>query len=309
MGWFDNFAANGCRKAMQGAYVKGRTAEQRSGGNEPTHWMGLAHALQSRYITRGLRPPDSAVWAELTPFLLIADESAAVSWLAEYVIYQERPDLADLPRLAAAINHVLEDLEPAKEPFATLLSGALAANVGWTRLLTAANRERLSATGDGPTREASDGGPESKVPTVKDIGRFLHHCFLESVATDDMTNRLRERLHAEGVAQVAIQRFPNRLHAFAGFIIKGVADDVFRLQYAPDIVAGFMEPLVVSLVDSGADENAVRQYMAKTFAWLQEALEREQSNVEPLAVARSATTEWIGWYVTMLRGLFSKMKA
>jgi hypothetical protein len=187
MGWFDDAAVNGCRKAIQGAYVKGRTAAQRTRSDESPHWMGLAHALQSRYLTRGLRPPEPLVWAELAPFLLIADESSAVSWLAEYVIYHERPDLADVPRLAAAINYFLQDVEPAREPFVTLVGGALAADVGWVRLLTSANRERLSGLGNGPTREASQGQRESKAPAIRDIGRFLHHYFLESVVTDEMT--------------------------------------------------------------------------------------------------------------------------
>lgn len=324
MGWFDSFAANGCRKAMQGAYVKGRTAAQQRRSDESPHWVGLAHALQSRYLTRGLRPAEPLVWAELAPFLLIADESSAVAYLAEYVIYQERPHLADVPRLTTAINKVLQYPATAEEPFVTLVGGALAAEVTWTRLLTSATRQRLSGTRAGPTRGAND--PQQNAPTPKDIGRFLHHQFLESVISNEATSRLRGRLNAACVSQVAIHRFPNRLRAFAAFIVESIADDVFKPEYAPEIAGGFTESLVASLVGDGADENGVTQFLTRTYTGFHDAVERERSGVERLAVARKAASllfgvdqasledvtavaEWTFSYATTVQQFFSEMKS
>jgi hypothetical protein len=115
----------GTREACRMSYRKHVKLAAEQGETDPgaRHAVGLYGLLATRYRTRGLLPPEVAVWAELVPFLLM-EPGIAVEALAEYVVAQEHspsevrkdwlqrlisdalrrpPSSVDSPRHAAAI--------------------------------------------------------------------------------------------------------------------------------------------------------------------------------------------------------------
>jgi hypothetical protein len=137
MGWFGKSPADGCRDAMRAAYKRHRrTAEQAPPEGLLPHWVGLYGALGSRYLTRGGGVNEAQLWVELVPFLLMEPESRAVEALAEYALYQESRNLANVGLLKRALNEAIGDhAVGADEAVITMLDALRTYQPEWLALL------------------------------------------------------------------------------------------------------------------------------------------------------------------------------
>ncbi len=127
------FGARGIRDSIRKAYRKHLTlyeGEPESG--IPPHHSALHGALTLRYAASYRARPAALVWLELGPFLALAPESA-VEALAEYVVYRERPKLADEPLLRRRVRDGLEALAQADREW--FLSAAQSYRFPWLRLV------------------------------------------------------------------------------------------------------------------------------------------------------------------------------
>lgn len=111
MNLVDSIAAGNCRNAVFDAYTEGRAHAARFGSQLPPHWWGLCDALSRHCLSHASLLPEPALWAELTPFLLVADERASLDLLAEYAVYKACPAEANVERLGAEINPALHRLD------------------------------------------------------------------------------------------------------------------------------------------------------------------------------------------------------
>lgn len=134
--------ADGIREAMMQAYQRhydGRRQGKGAGGDSP-HAAGLYGALATRYTASRKPMPEVAIWAELTPFLLMPKEMAPKA-LAEYIVYQSKPDKADVLWLTEVVAQALKKLTAPKS-LDDDLRGYLASTVAalemeapWSQLL------------------------------------------------------------------------------------------------------------------------------------------------------------------------------
>ena len=100
----------------------------------PPHRAGLHGALRARYTLRGQPANGLSLWAELTPFLLMTEETSCEA-LAEYVVYQESPSKARVPWLTQVISASLRLPALSKNSPRTMASQAMIKNVAWCNLL------------------------------------------------------------------------------------------------------------------------------------------------------------------------------
>lgn len=99
------------------------------------HEVGLYGALASRYKTRLSLPPEPAIWAELSPFLLM-EPSTAVEALAEYIVSEEwGPDHANVEWLQKVISDALRPPPASPDSFRCAAPLAVASGVTWCFLL------------------------------------------------------------------------------------------------------------------------------------------------------------------------------
>lgn len=126
--------ADGIRETMGESYNKHvRLAMQgRSPTQDPPHVVGLYGALGTRYLSRGTRVAERELWGELMPFLAM-EEADAVEALAEYVVFQERPEDARTIWLKGMINSALK--APKNEASIELATAGLVNRVAWCSLL------------------------------------------------------------------------------------------------------------------------------------------------------------------------------
>lgn len=117
MSLVDSLVSAARRAAAYDAYLEGRSnatsrARQRfAAPGVSAHWLGLCDALSSDYLSNGVLLPAPALWAELSPFLLVPDEDRAAGLLLEYVSYKVRADSADIELLGVEINRALHRLD------------------------------------------------------------------------------------------------------------------------------------------------------------------------------------------------------
>jgi len=147
MGFFNNFAANGCRKAMTAAYEKHRRSSRGETAQE-RHYDGLFGALASRIRTRCPSMPDMAVLESVVPFMAMTDDRIAVETLAEYALFQEAPTLANVSFLRNTVEETFAGTFRVNEAVITLLTIALNKNSPpvWLRFLQPATQARLRAS-------------------------------------------------------------------------------------------------------------------------------------------------------------------
>jgi hypothetical protein len=111
----DSLAAVACRSAVHHAYNHAYREGCLNVGLPPCavppHWLGLSAALSQRCLSADLLLTEPALWAELTPFLLIPSEHEAVAALAEYAVFRAHPVAADIERLGLAVNPALHRLD------------------------------------------------------------------------------------------------------------------------------------------------------------------------------------------------------
>lgn len=140
--WLFNWDhVKGCREAMKLSYQK--HYELAVSGEIPVdtspHRVALAGALGSRYMayrTWGLPAPnDVLVYPNLAPFLSM-DENVGIKALTEYVLYQEKPEVANLKWLKEVINRIFrsDEFKSSKGDRTFAMSG-LINNVPWCELL------------------------------------------------------------------------------------------------------------------------------------------------------------------------------
>jgi len=131
MGFFPIFGSEGIRNAMKNAYEKGfklaghnMTELELAEGITP-HEKGLHHAFRSRKIVRrmwrGEKFSENVIYAELLPFMLM-DELDAVDALAEFAVFQEMPNEANMPFLRRLINQALSKPIPDSMSFQKILA-------------------------------------------------------------------------------------------------------------------------------------------------------------------------------------------
>jgi len=140
--------AEGIRESMRMSYDK-HLRKAHSGAiaapdTTPAH-CALYGALGTRYMSEGRLPPESILWGELAPFLALR-ESDAREYLAEYVVYCEKPAEARVDVLRAKVN---EGLRRANREVRMMAFMALQHEVAWARLLEQPVRALLESSLEG----------------------------------------------------------------------------------------------------------------------------------------------------------------
>ncbi len=148
--WLFNWDhVKGCREAMKLSYKK--HYELAASGKIPVdtspHRVALAGALGSRYMayrTWGLPAPnDVLIYPNLVPFLLM-DENIGIQALTEYVLYQEKPEAANLEWLREVVNRAFRsNAFKSSRGGRTFAMSGLTNNVPWCELLELDVREFL----------------------------------------------------------------------------------------------------------------------------------------------------------------------
>jgi hypothetical protein len=133
MGLFNKIfgGADGCRECMRESYEKHVRLAKTNSPDSP-HAFGLYGALASRYMVRGWQVVEPIIWADLSPFLAM-DKSEAVEALAEYAVFQERPEDARQGWLKRVINDAI--LSPTDNTYVAMTAMGLMNKVAWCGLL------------------------------------------------------------------------------------------------------------------------------------------------------------------------------
>jgi hypothetical protein len=135
--------AGGTREAIRESYAKHRRiAENRDDLDDSPHATGLYGALASRYRVSARIVPEPQIWPELLPFLMMP-ETLAVEMLAEYVMFQEQPQVANVKLLSEAINFAVES--GLNEDQNLLAIAAFVRRAPWCLLLKSDLREELQS--------------------------------------------------------------------------------------------------------------------------------------------------------------------
>ena len=129
------FHPDGLRDAVRKSYREQRMHTALPGGTPP-HRAGLYGALRTRYEERAQSVNELYVWAELTPFLLMHEETACDA-LAEYIVYQEFPQRAHKQWLGRIISAALRLPALSRSSPRTMAAMAMMKQVRWCRLLEA----------------------------------------------------------------------------------------------------------------------------------------------------------------------------
>lgn len=138
----DNITASARRAAVFQAYREGRAHAERvateyTALEVPDHWCALCDALSRHCLSRDILLTSPALWAELTPFLLVPDEERAVTLLAEYVVYKVHAASADIEQLGLGINPALHRLDVTDRRVVAFLDDAMTVfRPDWLALLS-----------------------------------------------------------------------------------------------------------------------------------------------------------------------------
>jgi hypothetical protein len=113
MGWFNAILNSknpeGVRESIRMSYrdfAKRWALNPRPDGTS-LHALALWGASDARWKAQGVVLPQTQVWTELAPFLLIEDEREAVEVLAEYVVFREQPEAARTEWLGRQISNAV----------------------------------------------------------------------------------------------------------------------------------------------------------------------------------------------------------
>lgn len=123
------------RNAIRRSYNEHRFHSYLPPGTSP-HQAGLYGALRARYIARGQSVSEMSLWAELAPFVIMA-EGTGCEALAEYVIYQEEPAQANVSWLTKIISASLRVPSLSQDSSRRMASLAMMKSVAWCNLLEA----------------------------------------------------------------------------------------------------------------------------------------------------------------------------
>ena len=129
----------------------------------PPHRAGLYGALRESYRVRGKSVSELYLWAELTPFLLMTEDTACEA-LAEYIVYQQIPSRARTVWLTKVLSAVLCLPALSKSSPRTMASMAMIKNVAWCKLLEDGVRGLLEQE----VKELNNALEDSKLPLPQD---------------------------------------------------------------------------------------------------------------------------------------------
>lgn len=147
MGWLQSvyclFSYEDPREAVRKSYAEHRLHSSLPPGTPP-HRAGLYDALRKRYAVRGQRANEISLWAELTPFLLMNEETSCEA-LAEYIVYQESPSRARVQWLARVLSASLRLPALSRDSPRAMAALAMIKNVTWCTLLESDVKEAIAA--------------------------------------------------------------------------------------------------------------------------------------------------------------------
>lgn len=137
MRWPARIVASGRRMATDRVYRHARNDAARRLTAEPAAWWGLCGILSTYQLHHGAIRPMADLWAELLPFLRIADEYLAVRAVEEYLVYLDNPGLADKQWLGLVIHEALAAIDTYDPSIADLLDNPSAVfESRWMALLS-----------------------------------------------------------------------------------------------------------------------------------------------------------------------------
>ncbi len=143
------FGPQGIRDSVRksyGKHVQMYQAEPPSEGVS-VHHASLHSTLVLRYAFAYRPMPEAIVWLEIGPLLELPEEDA-LSALAEYVVYKERPARADLRLLQSAVARGMDFLSHEDQEF--FFSAACQYRFQWKKLWAPASRgERVAESEEG----------------------------------------------------------------------------------------------------------------------------------------------------------------
>ena len=129
----------------------------------PPHRAGLYGALRESYSVHGKSVSALYLWAELTPFLLMPEDTACEA-LAEYVVYRQTPSRARTVWLTKVLSAVLCLPALSRSSPRTMASMAMIKDVAWCKLLEDSVRSLLEQE----VKELNNALEDSKLPLPKD---------------------------------------------------------------------------------------------------------------------------------------------
>lgn len=129
----------------------------------PPHRAGLYGALADSYLQRGKPARELHLWAELTPFLLMSEETACEA-LGEYIVYQKVPQSAQVAWLTQVISAALRLPPLSQNSPRAMASIAMIKNVAWCGLLEADVRHTIEKEAE-QVREAL---ADNDLPLLRD---------------------------------------------------------------------------------------------------------------------------------------------
>lgn len=147
------------REAVRNAYAEHRLHSSLPPGTPP-HRAGLYDTLRERYVARGQPVNGIALWAELTPFLLMREETSCEAFV-EYIVYQEIPMRARVQWLARVLSASLRLPALSRNSPRAMAAFAMIKNVAWCKLLENDVKEAIAVEMAG-LRDALD---DSKLPS------------------------------------------------------------------------------------------------------------------------------------------------
>jgi hypothetical protein len=158
-----SLSASACRAAVRHGYHEGRVHAAGQASDMPPHWWGLCDAWSRHCLAHGELLPETSLWSELTPFLLLDDENEAVSLLAEYAVFVTAPAEADIERLGVRLNPALHRVDMLNDHVVSFLHDAMEVRKPrWLALLSYETLQSIRRT----LRVAAE--------TRRDMGRPWH---------------------------------------------------------------------------------------------------------------------------------------
>jgi hypothetical protein len=156
------FQHTGTREQVRRSYAEHCVHSSLPVGTPP-HRAGLYGALRDSHVQHGRPAHALYLWAELTPFLLMSEETACAA-LAEYIVYQDLPQSAQVSWLAQVINAALRLPALSKDSPRTMAPLAMIKNVAWCDLLEAYVRRTIEKEAE-QVREAL---ADNNLPLLRD---------------------------------------------------------------------------------------------------------------------------------------------
>lgn len=157
-----SFHSEGPREFVRRVYAEQYGHSSLPAGTPP-HRAGLYGALAAIYLKRGNPARTLTLWAELTPFLLMPEETACAA-LAEYIVYQVEPENAQVVWLTQVISAALRVSAAANDSPRSMAPLAIMKKVAWCDLLEADVRYNVEKE----TEQIRSALADSDLPLAKD---------------------------------------------------------------------------------------------------------------------------------------------